>query len=140
MFEGFAASSQAIAFESAARCDSGESAPTSPWSAMTIQAASVVWLSLIGGRLRVAKNSHDPSGCCFLTISSVISLRLAFCPSVSEDIDRAATARHGSPMFRPRPWGRGSGGSSGLGKIFEDINLSLLPSKDSVVSERYFLS
>ena len=46
-----------------------------------IQAASVVWLSLIGGRLRVAKNSHEPSGCCFLTISSVISLRLCFFPA-----------------------------------------------------------
>ena len=105
-----------------------------------IQAASVVWLSLIGGRRRVAKNSHEPSGCCFLTISSVISLRLFFCPSVSEGIDCAATARNGSPMFSPRPCGRGSGGSAGLGKIFEAINLSLLPSKDSVVSDKYFLS
>src|SRR5262249_38547623 len=66
--------------------------------------------------------------------------RLVFCPSVREGIERAATARNGSPMFNPRPWGRGSGGSVGLGKIFEDINLSLLPSKDSIVSERYFLS
>src|SRR5262249_18760750 len=61
-------------------------------------------------------------------------------PSVSEGIDRAATARNGSPMFSPRPCGRGSGGSAGLGKILEDINLSLLPSNDSVVSDRYFLS
>src|SRR5262245_6557795 len=105
-----------------------------------IQAASVGWFSLIGGRRSVAKNSHDPSGCCFRTISSLISLRLAFCPSVSEGIDRAATARNGSPMFNPRLCGRGSGGSAELGKIFEDINLSLLPSRDSVVSERYFLS
>ena len=105
-----------------------------------IQAASVVWLSLIGGRLRVAKNSHEPSGCCFLTISSAISFRLCFCPSFSEGNDRAATARNGSPMFSPRPCGRGSGGSAGLGKIFEAINLSLLPSKDSIVSATNFLS
>ena len=104
-----------------------------------IQAASVVWLSLIGGRRRVAKNSHEPSGCCFLTISSAISFRLCFCPSVSEGNDCAATARNGSPMFSPRPCGRGSGGSAGLGKILEASNLSLLPSKDSVVSAKIFL-
>ena len=105
-----------------------------------IQAASVAWLSLIGGRLRVAKNSHEPSGCCFLTISSAISSRLCFCPSFSEGNDRAATARNGSPRFSPRPCGRGSGGSAGLGKIFEDISLSRLPSRDSVVSDTNFRS
>ncbi|HWE36422.1 MAG TPA: hypothetical protein VG406_07600 [Isosphaeraceae bacterium] len=140
MSVGFAAASHAIALDSAARCDSGELGPVSPCKAMMIQAASVVRLSLIGGRLRVAKNSHEPSGRCFLTISSVISLRLRFCPSFSEGNDCAATARNGSPMFSPRPCGRGSGGSAGLGKIFEAINLSLLPSKDSVISARYFLS
>src|SRR5262252_6341255 len=105
-----------------------------------IQAASVVWLSLIGGRRRVAKNSHEPSGCCFLTISAVINFRLCFCPSLSEGNDRAATANMGSPMLSPRPWGRGSGGSAGLGKIFEDISFSLLPSTDSSVSATNVLS
>src|SRR5439155_11551216 len=138
--ERLAASSQATAFDSAARCAFGESGPVSPCSAMMIQAASVVWLSLIGGRRRVAKNSHEPSGCCFLTISSAISFRLRFCPSLSAGNDRAATARNGSPMFSPRAWGRGSGGSAGLGKIFEAISLSLLPSKDWTVSVRNFLS
>jgi len=104
-----------------------------------IQATSVVWLSLIGGRLRLAKNSQDPSGCCFLTICSVINFRLCFCPSFNEGIDRAATARNGSPMFNPRPDGRGSGRSDGLGKILDDINLSRLPSKDSVASVTNFL-
>jgi len=49
---------------------------------MMIQAASVVWLSLIGGRRSPAKNSHEPSACCLLTISSAISFRLCFCASV----------------------------------------------------------
>ena len=102
-----------------------------------IQAASVVWLSLIGGRRRPAKNSHEPSFCCFLTISSAISFRLCFCPSFSEGNDWAATARNGSPMFSPRAWGEVS---PGMGKILEAINLSLVPSKDSNVSATYFLS
>src|SRR6476646_8923006 len=136
--ERLAAPSQTTAFASASRCDSGASGPDCPWSAMMIQAASVVWLSLIGGRRRVAKNSHEPSGCCFLTISSAISLRLCFCPSFNQGNDRAATARNGSPMFSPRPWGRGSGGSAGSGKIFEASSLSLLPSSDSTVSVKYF--
>src|SRR6516162_6058135 len=105
-----------------------------------IQAASVVWLSLIGGRRSGAKNSHEPSACCFLTISPAINFRLWFCPSLSEGNDRAATANIGSPRFSPRPWGRGSGGSAGLGKILEDSSLSLLPSKDSTVSATNFLS
>src|SRR5262249_53332336 len=36
--------------------------------------------------------------------------------------------------------GRGSGGSAGLGKILEDVSLSLLPSKDSAVSATNCLS
>ena len=74
-----------------------------PRKAMMVQTASVVWISLIGGRLRVSNHSHEPSGCCFLTISSAISFRLCFCPSLREGDDRAATARNGSPMFSPRP-------------------------------------
>ena len=44
--------SQAVAFASAARCDSDASGPVSPCNAMMSQTASVVSLSLIGGRLR----------------------------------------------------------------------------------------
>ncbi len=133
-------SSQAIAFDSALRCDFGRvGSRFIPRRAMTIQAASVVWLSLIGGRLSVAKNSHEPSDCCFSTISSAISFRLCLCPSSSADHDRAATASIGSPMFSPRPCGRGSGRSAGLGKILEASSLSLLPSKDSIVSVDEFL-
>jgi hypothetical protein len=138
--EGLAASSQAIALDSATRRDAGASGPVSPCKAIMIQAASVAWLSLIGGRLSVAKNSHEPSGLCFPAISSAISFRLCACPASSSGNDRAATARNGSPIFRPRPCGRESGGSAGLGKIFEAISLSLLPSKDSVVSATNFLS
>jgi hypothetical protein len=75
-----------------------------------------------------------------LTISSAISFRLCCCPSFSEGKDRAASANIGNPMFSPRPWGRGSGGSAGLGKSFEDMSLSLLPSKDSIVSATNCLS
>src|SRR5271167_2610372 len=85
----FAALSHATAFASAERCGSGASGPVSPCKARIFHAASVVWLSLIGGRLSVLKNSHDPSGCCFLTISSAISFKLCFCPSFSEGNDCA---------------------------------------------------
>jgi len=97
MSEGFAAPSQASAFDSAARCDAGASSPVSPASAMMIQAASVVWLSLIGGRLGVTRNSHEPSGCCFLTISSAISFRLCFCPSFSAGSDGQEREPHVQP-------------------------------------------
>ena len=105
-----------------------------------IQAASVVWLSLIGGRRSVSKNSHEPSACCLLTISSATSRRLCCCPSLSAGSDRAATASIGSPMFSPRPCGRGSGGSAGFGKIREASSPSLLPSSASNVPAKNFSS
>src|SRR5260370_3832885 len=88
-----------------------------------IQTASVIWLSLIGGRLRLAKNSHEPSASCFLTISSAISLRLCFCPFSRMGNDCAATAMNTVPMFTPLALGR-AGESAGLLTSFEAIIFS----------------
>ena len=118
MSEGLAASSQAIAFDSAARCGSGASGPVSPSSAMMIQAASVVWLSLIGGRLSVAKNSHEPSGCCFLTISSAISFRLCFCPSCQRGQRPCGDGQERQPHVQPSTlWAR----VGWIGRIGKDL-------------------
>jgi hypothetical protein len=82
--------------------------PVSPSTAMTIQAASVVWLLLICGRRMVAKNSREPSGCCSLTISSAIRFRRRSGPSSSLGNDRATTARNGSRGTGRRSHQRGA--------------------------------
>ena len=105
---------------------------------MMSQTASVVSLSLIGGRLR--KNSHEPSSRCFFTISSAIRPRLCFCPASSEGNDRAATAMNAVPIFTPLPMGRGSGGAAGSSNKPDEISFAGPPSVASTVSLTNFLS
>ena len=85
----------------------------------------MVWLSLIGGRLRVAKNSHEPSGCCFLTISSAISFRLCFCPSVQRGQRPCRDGQEREPHVQPSTLRARVGWISRIGKDLRGQQLVL---------------
>ncbi len=140
MSESFAASSQAIAFDSAARCDSGASGPVSPCKRHDDPGG-------VGGLAFVDRRSPEsgkelPRTVWLLLLDDFLrdQLQALFLSLFQRGQRPCRDGQEREPHVQPSTLGRGSGGSAGLGKIFEAINLSLLPSKDSVVSATNFLS